>query len=74
MDYKFITTVEENSIIILAWSMKQKNIEMLLDAAETVLGIFGFDRTLFGKSKDKRWWMSLRRNRMNDVQAEVDGK
>jgi hypothetical protein len=47
---------------------------MLLDAAETVLGIFGFDRTLFGKSKDKRWWMSLRRNRMNDVQAEVDGK
>ena len=24
------------------------------EGAETVLGIFGFDRTLFGKSKDKR--------------------
>jgi hypothetical protein len=47
---------------------------MLQDAAETVLGIFGFDRTLFGKSKDKGWWMSLRRNRMNDVQAKVDGR
>ncbi len=34
---------------------KEKYKEMLLDAAETVLGIFGFDRTLFGKSKDKKW-------------------
>ena len=33
---------------------------MLLDVAETVLGIFGFDRTLYGKSKDKRWWMELK--------------
>jgi hypothetical protein len=44
---------------------------MLLDAAETVLGIFGFDRTLYGKPKGKRWWMELRKNRMNDVQAEM---
>jgi hypothetical protein len=44
---------------------------MLLDAAETVLGIFGFDRTLYGKQKDKRWWMELRRNAMNDVEAEA---
>ena len=34
---------------------------MLLDAAETVLGIFGFDRTLYCKPKDKKWWMALRR-------------
>lgn len=47
---------------------------MLLDAAETTLGIFGFDRTLFGKPKDRKWWMSLRRNRMNDVQAEVGAR
>jgi hypothetical protein len=40
---------------------------MLLDAAETVLGIFGCDRTLYGKPKDKKWWMQLRRNAMNDV-------
>ena len=53
---------------------KEKYKEMLLDAAETVLGIFGFDRTLFGKSKDKRWWMQLRRNRMNDIQAEAGAR
>ena len=34
---------------------REKYKEMLLDAAETVLGIFGFDRTLFGKPKDKKW-------------------
>ena len=50
---------------------KEKYKEMLLDAAETVLGIFGFDRTLYGKPKDKKWWMQLRRNAMNDVKAEA---
>ena len=50
---------------------KEKYKEMLLDASETTLGIFGFDRTLYGKPKDKKWWMELRRNRMNDVQAEA---
>jgi hypothetical protein len=44
---------------------------LLPDAAETVLGIFGFDRTLYGKAKDKKWWMQLKRNKMNDVQAEA---
>ena len=53
---------------------KEKYKDMLLDAAETVLGIFGFDRTLFGKPKDKKWWMELRRNRMNDVQAEAGAR
>ena len=51
---------------------KEKYKDMLLDAAETVLGIFGFDRTLYGKPKDKKWWMELRRSKMNDVQAEAD--
>ena len=50
---------------------REKYKEMLLDAAETVLGIFGFDRALYGKPKDKKWWMELRRNKMNDVQAET---
>ncbi len=45
---------------------------MLLDAAETVLGIFGFDKSLYGKPKDKKWWMQLRRNRMLDVNAETN--
>ena len=47
---------------------------MLLDAAETTLGFFGFDRTLYGKTKDKKWWMELRRNAMNDVQSEASGR
>ena len=47
---------------------------MLLDASETVLGIFGFDRTLFGKTKDRKWRMEIRRNRMNDVEAEIGTK
>jgi DNA polymerase elongation subunit (family B) len=51
---------------------REKYKEMLLDASETVLGIFGFDRTLFGKPKDKKWWMQLRRNRMSDVKAEIN--
>ena len=53
---------------------REKYKEMLLDAAETTLEIFGFDRTLYGKPKDKRWWMELRRNKMNDVQAEACAK
>ena len=51
---------------------KEKYKEMLLDSSETVLGIFGFDRTLFGKTKDKKWWMQLRRNSMSDVKAEIN--
>ena len=51
---------------------KEKYKEILLDASETVLGIFGFDRTLFGKAKDKKWWMQLGRNREFDVKAEIN--
>ena len=51
---------------------KEKYKEMLLDAAETVLGIFGFDRTLFGRPKDKKWWMQLIRNRLSDMKAEIN--
>ena len=31
---------------------KEKYIEMTLDAAQTVLGTFGFDRTVYGDSKN----------------------
>ena len=48
--------------------------EIIDIVTETVLGIFGFDRTLFGKAKDKKWRLELRRNSMNDVQAEVGGR
>jgi DNA polymerase elongation subunit (family B) len=52
---------------------REKYKELLLDATETTLGIFGFDRTLYGKAKDKKWWMELKRNRTQDVLAEVTG-
>jgi hypothetical protein len=46
---------------------KEKYREILLDAAETVLGIFGFDRTLYGKPKDKR-------NTIHNIEAEAGMK
>jgi hypothetical protein len=40
---------------------KEKYRETILDTAETVLGYFGFDRTVYGNKKStatrKRWWM-----------------
>jgi hypothetical protein len=48
---------------------REKYNELLFDAAETILGIFGFDKTLYGKPKDK-WWLELKRKRMRDVGAE----
>jgi hypothetical protein len=50
---------------------KEKYNEMLLDAAETVLGIFGFNRTLYGKPRSKNWWEELRKSRLEDVRAET---
>ena len=38
---------------------KEKYKDMILDAAETVLGYFGFDRTLYGNRKNmsrRKWW------------------
>ena len=66
------TAISDNNFGLNYYKEKYK--EMLLDAAETVLGIFGFDRTLYGKPKDKRWWIELRRNRMNDVNAETGAR
>jgi hypothetical protein len=43
---------------------------MLLDASGTVLGILRFDRTLFGKPRDKKWWKELRINRMRQSTVE----
>jgi DNA polymerase elongation subunit (family B) len=58
---------------------KEKYKEMILDAAETVLGYFGFDRTLYGDkkniSKRKWWWMEeLRQERERDIKAEITEK
>jgi hypothetical protein len=50
---------------------REKYKEMLLDAAETVLGIFGFDRTVYGKPRNKEWWHELRKSKRQDIEAEA---
>jgi DNA polymerase elongation subunit (family B) len=55
---------------------KEKYKEMILDAAETVLGYFGFDRTLYGNKRSiprrKGWWLEeLRQEREQDVKIEM---
>jgi DNA polymerase-2 len=55
---------------------KEKYKEMLLDAAETVLGYFGFDRNVHGNKKDAgprkwRWLQELRQEREKDIKTEI---
>jgi len=47
---------------------------MLLEVAETVLGFFGFDRTVYGetsKNKNRKWWHTLREDRLKDIGSET---
>jgi hypothetical protein len=53
---------------------KEKYKEMILDAAETVLGYFGFDRTSYSgikKGRRKRWYDELREQRTRDIETEM---
>ncbi|HET7391449.1 MAG TPA: DNA polymerase domain-containing protein [Nitrososphaeraceae archaeon] len=53
---------------------KQKYREMILDAAETILGLFGFDRTVYSNIKKKgrrKWYDELREERAKDLQTET---
>ena len=55
---------------------KEKYREMILDAAETVLGYFGFDRTVYGTlgnngRKKKKWYQELHEERTKDIQTEI---
>lgn len=63
----------------LEYSTWKKYRELVLDAAETVLGYFGFDRSLYGEeknmSKRKWWWLDeLRRERETDIKIEISEK
>jgi len=52
---------------------KEKYREMLLEAAETILGYFGFDRTLYGdtiRKINRKWWYELREDRRSDKETE----
>jgi hypothetical protein len=58
---------------------KQKYREIALDAAETVLGVFGFDRTAYsnlkrnngGRRRKWRWYEELREQRTRDIETEM---
>ena len=52
---------------------KEKYRDMLLEAAETVLPIFGFDRTAYGDApkKYKKWWQRLNEERTRDMDTET---
>ena len=56
---------------------KEKYKEMVLDAAETVLGFFGFDRTVYNNLKRNnmkrkwRWYEELREQRTRDIETEM---
>jgi DNA polymerase elongation subunit (family B) len=52
---------------------KEKYRDMLLEAAETVLGYFGFDKTAFGdtvKKRNRKWWYTLSEERRRDIENE----
>jgi DNA polymerase elongation subunit (family B) len=52
---------------------KEKYKEMVLDAAGTVLGFFGFDRTIYSSLKNgrRRWYEELKEQRVRDIETEM---
>jgi hypothetical protein len=79
------TTIWRVIFLIFLWRMldllydKEKYKEMILDAAETVLGYFGFNRTIYGDKKktvSRKWlWIEeLRRERERDIRIEMMDK
>jgi DNA polymerase elongation subunit (family B) len=55
---------------------KEKYREMILDATETVLSYFGFDRTVYenprkNRKKKIKWYQELYDERTKDIQAEM---
>ncbi|MGH9976677.1 MAG: hypothetical protein ACRD8Z_12715 [Nitrososphaeraceae archaeon] len=50
---------------------REKYLEMLLDAAEAVLSVFEFNRSLFGfdKKKSHQWWNELYQQRERDIES-----
>jgi DNA polymerase elongation subunit (family B) len=54
---------------------KDKYREMILDAADTVLGYFGFNRAVYenprNNRKKKKWYDELQEERTKDIQTEI---
>jgi DNA polymerase elongation subunit (family B) len=58
---------------------KEKYKEMILDAAETVLGYFGFDTSLYGNKESVvtrkwKWLQDLKQEREQDINVETMGE
>jgi hypothetical protein len=52
---------------------KEKYREMPLVAAESILGYFGFDTTIYGdtiRKKNRKWWYGLKEKRRKDIETE----
>ncbi|PWU81200.1 MAG: hypothetical protein DLM72_08255 [Candidatus Nitrosopolaris wilkensis] len=50
---------------------KEKYREMLLEAAELILGYFAFERSICGdaiRKKNTKWWYKLREKRRKDIE------
>jgi hypothetical protein len=62
------TLVEENGDFNYD---KEKYRDMLLEAAETVLSIFGFDRTAYGDApkKNRKWWQLFNEEKEIDTET-----
>jgi hypothetical protein len=55
---------------------KEKYMEMILDAAQSVLGYFGFDRSVYGDKRNTtprkwRWLQEIRQQREKDIKTEM---
>jgi hypothetical protein len=55
---------------------KEKYRETILDAAQSVLGYFGFDRTIYEDKKNTvskkwRWLQEVRQQREKDIKTEM---
>jgi hypothetical protein len=57
---------------------REKYKEMIIDAAETVLGFFGFDRSNYSSNLKRnnlrrrwRWYEELREQRLRDIETEM---
>ena len=47
---------------------------MVLDAAETVLGYFGFDRSAYSdlkKERRRKWYEEMREQKLRDIETEM---
>ena len=55
---------------------KEKYKEMVIDAAETVLGFLGFDRSTYSNLKNngrrkRKWYEEMREQRVRDIETEM---